>query len=155
MDYGQPWAHLFSVSKPEIQPSAPLQLRVSDVVLPFILSHSVPDTFLLLIPEDVVHLCRQEQCNDHNVDDEESLVPAVIQRRVVLPVYVAAGDVACLDTHLYATLEIGRDTVSSSGVSNRHRVRVITCTYIVEGRRDASRTHVVGILRCPCYQDRV
>lgn len=58
------------MSKPEVQPSAPLQPRVLDIVVLLLLAERIPNPLLLLVPPDIVCLGEQEKHNSQEVDDE-------------------------------------------------------------------------------------
>jgi hypothetical protein len=88
------------VSKSEVQPPTPLQLGVSDVVVPFLLSHCVPDSVTLLVPPDVVGLGQQEEDNAEDVDANQRAVSSPVLRLVVIQVDKIGDDVPQLYIHL-------------------------------------------------------
>lgn len=96
--------------KSEVQPPAPPELRVGDIVILLLLGHGIPNPFALPVAENVVCLCGQEEANSEDVDDHQRQVALVVQGTVVLDIYVGGNDT----TDLAANLKMGKSVEVSS-----------------------------------------
>lgn len=101
------------MNKPKIQPLGPLILRRRDILLLLLPRQRIPSLIPTLIPPDIVILDPEQQENIKHVDGQQNLIPALVQREVILSVDVARNDAARLDKHV---VESGGHGAGTDGV---------------------------------------
>jgi hypothetical protein len=86
--------------KSKIQPSTPLKLSIN-LIIPLLLGRQrIPNPRLLLIPQNIINLRKQKQCNAQQVDDDQVAVTAVVERLIIVAVDEIGADVTQLDGHV-------------------------------------------------------
>ncbi len=86
----------------------------------YLRSHGIPFLIAEFVPGHVVHLCEQEQGNDHYINANQNSVASFVEWSIVLTVDVCGDDASKLDTHF--------NWVSIYGLSGR-RPKNIKMTY--------------------------
>jgi hypothetical protein len=89
------------MSKPKIQPLAPLQLRISNIPRLLLFRHPLPNSISALVDIHVINLCQDKHDNHDEVDDEQVSISAVVFGFVVIAVDEEGCYVAYLDGHLF------------------------------------------------------
>lgn len=121
--------------KPKVQPLIPSVLRRRQIAKPLRLAHLSPHLVLLLIPPNIIRLCRQVHNDIEPHSRQQHGIPALVRRRVVLAVDIRRDDAASL-RH-----------VSSGDGTTEHKGSTYPCTHMLYMAAPTARLRTALALR--------